>query len=145
MFNMRKSVNWTFSHHLQLLVVIGLFNGYHVIAISSELPCRFIDSIDISGGAKQLNLSIIYDGVEFTPADYAEMDHDLINGTEQIAAQAHIRGCLCNRKPCIRVNKSHVFYFEIFSKHKPILKFAVLLSIWISSEDAEWHENVCSA
>lgn len=97
MFNMRKGVNWTTAEFLQLLIVTGLLNGYHAIA---ELPCRFVDSIDISEGALQLNQSIIFDGVEFTPADYAKVDHDSINETEP-----HTRGCLCNRKPCIRVRK----------------------------------------
>lgn len=113
MFNMRKSVNWTSIHHLQLLIGIGLLNGYYVIATSNELPCQFIDSIDISEGALQPNQSIVYDGVEFTPADYAEVDYDLINGVERISTQPYARGCLCNRKPCIRVKNIFSFYFEM--------------------------------
>lgn len=103
MFNMRKSVNWTFIHHLQLLIVFGLLSGYHAKTISNKLPCKFIDSIDISDGVVQSNQSIIYDGVEFTPADYAEMDRVLNKKGEEIPAKPHTRGCLCNRKPCIRV------------------------------------------
>lgn len=100
---MRKSVNWTFIHNLQLLILIGLFSGNHVIAIPNELPCPFSDSVNITEGALQPNQSIIYDGVEFTTADYARVDYILDIGVERISAESHIRGCLCNRKPCIRL------------------------------------------
>lgn len=103
MFNMRKSVNWNFIQNLQLLILIGLFSGNHlVIAISKKLPCSFVDSINITDGALQPNKSIIYDGVEFTTDDYAQVDYVLNNGVERASAKSHIRGCLCNRKPCIR-------------------------------------------
>lgn len=88
----------------KLLILIGLFGGNHVIiALSNELPCQFFDSINITDGAfQQQNQSIIYDGVEFIPADYAQIDYVLDRGVEFVPAEPHIRGCLCNRKPCIR-------------------------------------------
>lgn len=102
MINMRKSINWTFVHNLQLLTLIGLLSGNYVIAISKELPCQFLESINITDGALQSNQSIIYAGDEFTPADYAQVDYILDRGVVRISADTHIRGCLCNRKPCIR-------------------------------------------
>lgn len=102
MFNMRESDNWTFIYNWKLLILVGLLCGNHVIAISTELPCQFLDSINITDGAFQPNQSIVYDGVEFTATDYAEVDYILNRGVERITVESHIRGCLCNRKPCIR-------------------------------------------
>lgn len=100
---MHKSVNWTFIHNLQLLILIGLFSGNHVFAIPKELSCRFIESVNITDGALQPNQSIIYDGVEFTTDDYAQVDYVLNYGEQHVSAEPHIRGCLCNRKKCIRL------------------------------------------
>lgn len=101
---MLESDNWTFIHHLQLLIVIGSLSGLNGQddEIANRLPCKYIDSIDISDGELQPNQSIVYDGVEFTPADYAKEDYDGDAGDQIIPQQSHIRGCLCNRKPCIR-------------------------------------------
>lgn len=98
MINMRKCINWTFIHNLQLLMLIGLLSGNY----AEELPCKFLDSINITDGAVQPNKSIIYDGVEFSPADYAQVDYTLNRGVVRISAESHIRGCLCNRRPCVR-------------------------------------------
>lgn len=99
---MHESANWIIICSFKLLISIGLFGGYRVSALSTELPCQFLDSINITDGSLQQNKSMIYDGVEFTAADYAQVDYTLNRGVERIPAESHIRGCLCNRKPCIR-------------------------------------------
>lgn len=102
MLNMRESVNWVHIRNILRLFILLSWAHVHVIALSNELPCQLLDSINITDGALQSNQSIIYDGTEFTPADYAQIDYISDRGEERISAESHIRGCLCNRKPCIR-------------------------------------------
>lgn len=104
MFTMRKSANSAVIYHLEVFILIGLLRRYDVIALSNQLPCEFRDSVNITDGTLlQQSQNIIYDGVEFTPADYAQIHYDVIRGVERVSTQPYLRGCLCNRRPCIRV------------------------------------------
>lgn len=102
--NMRGNANWMLTVNMRPLALIGLLFVFscHVDSMSSKLPCHFHDSVNITAGEFLSNKSIIFDGVEFGEGQYAELDY-ILDGNEQVPAHSHLRGCLCNRRPCIRL------------------------------------------
>lgn len=72
---------------------------------SRELPCHFLDSINITDGTPQQDKSIIFDGITFTEDQYAYVLKNESNRT-------YPRGCLCNLKPCLRLCCPYGSIFE---------------------------------
>lgn len=70
---------------------------------STHLPCKFLDSLNITDGIKGNNETIRFDGITFDRSEYATFDYVLVNGTHKRPVQPHIRGCVCKIKPCIRL------------------------------------------
>lgn len=68
-----------------------------------NLPCHFIDSIDISSGILQSNKSILFNGMEFPEDQYAEVNYVLRNGSKPIVVKPYFRGCPCHIKTCIQL------------------------------------------
>lgn len=104
MLSMCGNANWISTASMRQLILFGLLFLYsrHVDSISSELPCRFHDSVNITGGMFLSNKSIIFDGYEFGEREYAEFDY-IRSGDKKIPSSQHLRGCFCNREPCIRL------------------------------------------
>lgn len=80
---------------------------------STHLPCHFFDSINITNGIwheqqqqVQNRSSIIFEGIEFRPNQYAEVDYTEDDGMRNVTAP-HLRGCLCKIKRCHRLCCSH--------------------------------------
>lgn len=71
-------------------------------SMSNDLPCPFLDSINITNGIFQPNKSIIFDGTVFPEGQYAEINYILNEGSERESVKLHIRGCICSLRPCIR-------------------------------------------
>lgn len=89
---------------MRLLYLIGfVVNWCSVLASSTELPCNFFDSVNITSGNELSNKSIMFDGIEYPEGQYAKLNYVLNDGTAPTSVHSHIRGCLCNRKPCIRL------------------------------------------
>lgn len=88
----------------RLLFLIGFsMNWSRVFSRPTEFPCNFFDSVNITDGRKLKNQSIIFDGIEYPKWQYAEFDYIINNGIDRSSVHPHIRGCLCNRKPCLRL------------------------------------------
>lgn len=104
MLKMCGNVNRMFTAKTQHIVLIGLLMIFasHVESISSQLPCQFHDSVNITDGTLLPNKTIVFDSFEFPQNQYAELDY-IWSGDEKISTPLHLRGCLCNRKPCIRL------------------------------------------
>lgn len=104
-------------------------NESGALSVSTNLPCHFLDSINITDGALQPNKSIIYDGVAFPNNQYAKIDYILKSGEKRTPVEPHYRGCLCNLKPCMRVCCPHGSILEINNEdshclpHKEAAKF----------------------
>lgn len=92
-----------------MIIVIGLLslNWSDALFLSRELPCRFLDSIDITDGALQNDKSIVFNNITYTKDQYATINYIMENGTNRIAVDPYIRGCICNRKACIRLCCPH--------------------------------------
>lgn len=65
-------------------------------------PCNFMDTVNITGGWKDMNNNYHYDGLIFKYGTYAEYDFIFINLTDKIWTEKHTRGCICDYRPCIR-------------------------------------------
>lgn len=103
MINMRGHNKHTRSTCVRLVFLIQLSIWWsNVVSMSTELPCHFLDSINITNGIFHPNKSIIFGGNVFPEGQYAEIDYILNEGSERETVKQHLRGCLCNRKPCVR-------------------------------------------
>lgn len=69
----------------------------------SLAPCNFFSTINITDGIKQPNGSIFYKNIEYLETQYAEYNYNTFNSDDIIKVPIHIRGCLCEKKDCIRV------------------------------------------
>lgn len=105
MLDMRGSANWMRIINMPLFLLIGLLliNWPNVNAQTNELPCDFLDSVNITGGIYQSDNSILFDGIEFSVEQYAELNYTLDRGTKTIPVESYIRGCLCDRVLCVRL------------------------------------------
>lgn len=85
---------------------------------SKELPCRYLDSVNITDGIRYSNGSIVSNGVTFHEHQYAEVNFIVENADEKVTVDPHIRGCLCSIKSCARLCCPYGSYM-MFSKGKP--------------------------
>lgn len=88
-----------------LIGIIGLssINWSVAFLLSRDLPCQFLDSINITDGIRQSDKSIIYNNMTFEQDQYAKINYIIENGITRVAVDPYIRGCVCNYKPCIRL------------------------------------------
>lgn len=88
-----------------LIVLIGLLwiNWTDAYSGTHELPCQYLDSINITDGTSQSDESILFDNITFTKDQYSVLNYMLENGTERVTVKPYLRGCLCNTRPCIRL------------------------------------------
>lgn len=73
-----------------------------VVSVPTELPCHFLDSINITDGIAQPNKSIIFGSTLYPEGQFADVDYILDEEGEHETVQLHRRGCLCHLKSCIR-------------------------------------------
>lgn len=81
-----------------LILLIGLISVNQSVAflLSRDLPCRFLDSVNITDGIKQDDGSIIFRGTRIPRNQYAKINYIFENGTKHVQVDPHTRGCLCN-------------------------------------------------
>lgn len=90
---------------------IRLFFGVTLIKLSTIwckniengllLPCKFEDSINITGGTILSDTSILFDGIKYSKENFGTF-YSTVNRTK-INVNASLRGCPCNIKPCLRL------------------------------------------
>lgn len=72
-----------------------------------DVPCKFLDSINITGGTTDLtDGSITFDGYTFPKELHAIYDYEFLNESFRQPVAPHPRGCICALnplKPCIRM------------------------------------------
>lgn len=88
-----------------LFVIIGMMavNWSSAFLLARELPCQYLDSVNITAGAQQKDGSIMYNGIRFTKDQYTKINYILENGHERVTVPPYLRGCLCNHRACIRL------------------------------------------
>lgn len=88
---------------LILSLVLSICVLWGDVAIASvELPCKYSDSINITGGDHHDNGSIVFESTEFRQEHYATINYIMENG-ENKTVETYDRGCICNLKKCIRL------------------------------------------
>ncbi|KAG5679683.1 hypothetical protein PVAND_009236 [Polypedilum vanderplanki] len=84
---------------MKFLVFLFCLNSIYCQNIS----CDFKNTIDISGGKFDNDKNYIYKNDVYKLGDYAEFKYKIVNFTEKILVDPHIRGCVCKFKTCIRM------------------------------------------
>ena len=98
----------------QTSITMGVFFIYGIILTfvnwsdgfflsTNELPCEFQDSINITNGKVLPDGSILYNGIQYNKQQFDTVNYRLINNVKRVKVDAHLRGCPCNIKPCIRL------------------------------------------
>lgn len=92
------------------LVVIFVISGCLLInagdtshLVQMQGPCNFLNTVNITSGHLDQNGNYLHKGVIFKKGLFAEYNYIVENLTELIKVEPHIRGCLCDIKPCIRL------------------------------------------
>lgn len=91
------------SQVMRLIIIIGLLCVTMSGSALKTLPCHFLDSINITGGFLRPDESIMFDGIVYPRTKYAPMNYILKDGTDKIAIDPHIRGCICEIESCLRL------------------------------------------
>lgn len=84
------------------IIVLIALTAINCSVAGDKLPCDFFESKNISSGVRQSDDSIFFDGVIYRKDQYATVDYVLDKG-QSTAANPHIRGCICNIQPCLRL------------------------------------------
>lgn len=100
-------------HILITILIIVIFIAVVVVLKhfalnpADELPCKYFESINITDGVAQPNGDIIYKNIVYSTDQYAEVNtvlsYDSDSVGEFIKVSPYYRGCLCNRKKCMRI------------------------------------------
>lgn len=84
-----------------ILTFVNWSDGFFLS--TNELPCEFEDSINITDGSIQPDGSILNDGTKYTKQQIYTVNYRMDNNNKRIKANAHLRGCPCMVKPCLRL------------------------------------------
>lgn len=84
-----------------VLTFVNWNNGFFLN--THELPCDFEDSINITDGIVLTDGSILHNGIKYTKQQSNTVNYRLVNNMKRIKVDAHVRGCPCNVKPCLRL------------------------------------------
>ncbi|CAG9805773.1 unnamed protein product [Chironomus riparius] len=71
--------------------------------VKASISCDFIDTVNITGGYKDLNQNFIYKSEVYPHGTYQEFSYVEDFFKTRVSVDPHIRGCICNFKPCIRL------------------------------------------
>lgn len=94
---------------------MGVFMIYGVIMLTfvnwsdafflstSELPCEYEDSINITAGTHLPNGSILHDGTTYKKQHFHTVNYRMENNNKRIKVDAYLRGCPCMVRPCLRL------------------------------------------
>lgn len=88
---------------LAIVIISFLWKQTNGFFLEPDLPCDFLDAINITDGVRLENGIILHDGVQYPKDQYAEVNYILENGGTRVPVKSYMRGCLCNIKKCIRL------------------------------------------
>lgn len=83
------------------LIILLYFLNYG--SAFEQLPCHFLDSVNITAGFRQSDESIFFEGVAYPKDKYSTVNFILIDGKKRITVDPHIRGCTCAITRCLRL------------------------------------------
>ncbi|XP_055537390.1 G-protein coupled receptor Mth2-like isoform X2 [Wyeomyia smithii] len=85
----------------EVLLVFGLLSTKRLFFVrtESELPCDFLDSVNITDGTKTSDGKIEHGGIVYEPQNYGMFDYGYDSSGQKVVSN-HIRGCICHVKSC---------------------------------------------
>lgn len=92
----RDNMNWRIFYLFVIVINTSVSKNLH-----HELPCAFLKSVNITGGATQLDDSIIFENIRFT--QYANITYTFENGKKRHEKSPYTRGCIPEDKAFIRL------------------------------------------
>ena len=76
----------------------------HLRASAANIFCDFADTVNISSAAGYYDENgYNHDGILYIKGNYGEFDYVIDNFLTKTKVEPHLRGCICNYRPCIRV------------------------------------------
>lgn len=98
------SVNWFASDAVKLwIIILSCLLWSNATPIDSELPCDYVESINISDGFIHSNQSITFDGIVFSTKQYANISYVIEKGKRIATQKPYAMGCICQIKKCIQL------------------------------------------
>ncbi|CRK99458.1 CLUMA_CG012609, isoform A [Clunio marinus] len=88
---------------LVISIIISARHFCHAFYFQEGEPCSFFDTMNITSGKQDQNGNFNFNGEIFKKGTFATYNYTIENFTDLVAAEPHIRGCVCNSKPCIRL------------------------------------------
>lgn len=85
---------------LVTFLIIGC-KANHLVQMQS--PCNFLDTINITSENIDQNGNYHLKGVVLKKEMFASYNYIVKNLTQIVQVEPHIRGCICDLKPCIRL------------------------------------------
>lgn len=70
-------------------------------------PCSIFDTVNITSGQKDKFGNIHHEGVVYSSKEYGIFDYIYDERRSYVKVPSHIRGCLCQKKPCVRLCCPH--------------------------------------
>lgn len=73
-----------------------------------NVPCRYVDSVNITGLPVHVNgrhrtVSVTFDNHTYSPDLIGEFDYEILNETYRQPTVRHPRLCVCQNRPCVRL------------------------------------------
>lgn len=90
----------TFVSAVTFLIILTSVLVYFFMKVKVE--CHFYNSIDITGSHEFPNGSHKFENNIFYLEYIKEFDFIMVNGTQKVQVDSHLRGCVCAFKSCIR-------------------------------------------
>ncbi|XP_033240601.1 G-protein coupled receptor Mth-like [Drosophila pseudoobscura] len=90
-------------------VCVTLLNTATLAATENEtIPdCDYFDTVNVTGSQRLVNGSYLYQGVVIPAELTAEFDYRVLPDDSTEPVERHLRGCVCQLRPCLRLCCHH--------------------------------------
>lgn len=68
----------------------------------NKSPCSHFDTVNITGGSRNSDGSITFNGITYDSKHYSEYDYIYSSHQIKVPVKKHIRGCICLHRICVR-------------------------------------------
>lgn len=110
--SLKGSVLFCVLHAVMVARVVLIFQIFVLLCLSfppsvyateesSDLPCDYLHSVNISDGQRDNDGRILHRGVSYDSINYASVDYSYDDARNRIAVAVHTRGCVCQVKNCV--------------------------------------------
>lgn len=86
-----------------LLVLQISYRPSFALGESNKIMCPFRDTVNLTNQKMLMDGSYFYQGILIPPEKQQQFDYELKFLGEKKTVEPHIRGCICDQKPCIKL------------------------------------------